>query len=72
ARELLLGGQRVLPRRVEASGFVYQHRTLEDALARVLGSRRKRQAVATRQLGLSPAAASDGTGPAPAASPIER
>jgi uncharacterized protein len=40
--ELLLGGQRVLPSRAEASGFVFRFRTLQEALANVLGTKRKR------------------------------
>jgi uncharacterized protein (TIGR01777 family) len=42
ARELLVGGQRVLPARLEASGFVFMHRTLESALAPMLGNTRER------------------------------
>ena len=38
ADELLLGGQRVLPAKVEASGFVFRHPTLGSALAAILGS----------------------------------
>jgi uncharacterized protein (TIGR01777 family) len=37
AAELLLGGQRVLPEKALASGFVFRHRTLDGALAAVLG-----------------------------------
>ncbi len=33
ADELLLGGQRVLPAKLESIGFEWEHRTLEDALA---------------------------------------
>lgn len=38
ADELLLGGQRVLPGKALASGFVFRHRTLDGALAAILGS----------------------------------
>ena len=38
ADELLRGGQRVLPAKVEASGFVFRHPTLGSALAAILGS----------------------------------
>lgn len=38
ADELLLGGQRVVPETVLASGFVFRHRTLDGALAAILGT----------------------------------
>ena len=38
ADELLLGGQRVLPAKSEASGFKFRHPTLAGALAEILGS----------------------------------
>jgi hypothetical protein len=37
ADELLLGGQRVLPDKAEASGFRFRHATLDSALAAMLG-----------------------------------
>src|SRR5262249_33538962 len=40
ADELLLGGQRVLPDKAEASGFRFRHATLRHALAALLGIRR--------------------------------
>jgi uncharacterized protein (TIGR01777 family) len=39
ADELLLGGQRVLPAKVQASGFEFRHATLPSALAGILGCR---------------------------------
>jgi len=36
ARELLLGGQRVLPKKAIASGFVFRHPTVESALREIL------------------------------------
>lgn len=39
ARELLLGGQKVLPSRALATGFRFETPTLEGLLARVLGSK---------------------------------
>jgi uncharacterized protein (TIGR01777 family) len=39
ADELLIGGQRVLPDKAEASGFVFRHPTLADALSALLGAR---------------------------------
>ena len=36
AEEMLLGGQRVVPRRAEAEGFLFETRTIEQALARHL------------------------------------
>jgi NAD dependent epimerase/dehydratase family enzyme len=39
AQELLIGGQRVLPAKVEASGFTFRHPTLASALAAILGTR---------------------------------
>jgi len=39
ARELLLGGQRVLPAAAERAGFRFRHRTLDGALAAILGGR---------------------------------
>ncbi len=37
--EMLLGGQRVLPRVLQASGYTFAYRTLADALAALLGRR---------------------------------
>ena len=37
ARELLLGGQRVLPCKALASGFAFRHARLEDALGEIVG-----------------------------------
>jgi len=37
ARELLIGGQRVIPDKADASGFVFRHATLESAFAVMLG-----------------------------------
>jgi uncharacterized protein len=39
ADELLLGGQRVLPDKAEASGFVFRHPVLRHALSALLGTR---------------------------------
>jgi uncharacterized protein (TIGR01777 family) len=36
AHQMLLGGQRVLPRKLEASGYQFRHRTLDEALADLL------------------------------------
>jgi hypothetical protein len=41
ADELLLGGQRVLPDKAEASGFRFRHATLDSALAAMLGARKR-------------------------------
>ncbi|WP_193368616.1 TIGR01777 family oxidoreductase [Pelagibius marinus] len=38
ARELLLGGQRVVPAKAEASGFVFRYPTLQPALNDVVGA----------------------------------
>jgi uncharacterized protein (TIGR01777 family) len=38
-KEMLLGGQRVLPTALEASGYVFEHLTLEGALRSTLGRR---------------------------------
>ena len=38
-RELLIGGQRVLPKAALASGFAFTHPTLAGALAAILGNR---------------------------------
>jgi uncharacterized protein (TIGR01777 family) len=38
ARELLLGGQRVLPDKADGSGFKFRHETLASALAAILGA----------------------------------
>jgi hypothetical protein len=37
AKELLLGGQRVIPDKADVSGFVFRHVTLASALAAILG-----------------------------------
>ena len=37
ARELIIGGQRVIPDKADVSGFVFRHATLESALAAMLG-----------------------------------
>jgi uncharacterized protein len=42
-RELLLGGQRVLPTRALASGFCFAHPVLDGALAAMLGTAPKRE-----------------------------
>lgn len=39
AREILLGGQRVTPEKLLASGFAFRHATLRAALAAVLGGK---------------------------------
>ena len=39
AEELLIGGQRVLPDKAQASGFVFRHPTLRHALSSILGTR---------------------------------
>jgi uncharacterized protein len=39
ADELLLGGQRVLPDKAQASGFTFRHETLHSALSAMLGDR---------------------------------
>jgi hypothetical protein len=39
AGELLIGGQRVLPDKVGASGFTFRHPTLPSALSAMLGVR---------------------------------
>jgi uncharacterized protein (TIGR01777 family) len=38
ADELLLGGQRVLPDKAQAGGFVFRHETVESALSAMLGN----------------------------------
>jgi uncharacterized protein (TIGR01777 family) len=43
ARELLLGGKRVIPERALGSGFVFRYPTLESALAAMLGASRYRE-----------------------------
>ena len=39
ADELLLGGQRVLPDKAEATGFKFRHETLPSALSAMLGDK---------------------------------
>jgi NAD dependent epimerase/dehydratase family enzyme len=39
AKELLLGGQRVLPAKALASGFAFQYPALDGALAAILGTK---------------------------------
>jgi hypothetical protein len=57
ADELLLGGQRVLPAKVQASGFTFRHATLPDALAKILGGEPATQACISlpQPAGLAPA-----------------
>jgi uncharacterized protein (TIGR01777 family) len=46
AKELLLGGQRIVPDKALASGFVFHHPELESALAAIVGGKtRKRHAM---------------------------
>jgi len=45
AKELLLGGQRVLPKKALASGFAFQTPTLRGALAAMLGAKAERKHV---------------------------
>ena len=40
AQDLLLDGQRVLPRRLESAGYKFQHTGVDDALADVVSSRK--------------------------------
>ena len=42
AKELLLGGQRVLPDKAEVSGFKFRHETLASAFAAILGGAPRR------------------------------
>jgi hypothetical protein len=42
AKELLLGGQRVLPDKAAASGFKFRHETLASAFAAILGGAPRR------------------------------
>ncbi len=42
AGELLLGGQRIVPDRALASGFVFRHPELEDALAAIIAGKSRR------------------------------
>jgi uncharacterized protein (TIGR01777 family) len=39
AREVVLGGQRVLPDKAEANGFKFRHETLRSALSAILGEK---------------------------------
>ena len=39
AEEMLLGGQRVIPARAKASGFVFKHPNIDGALAAITGSK---------------------------------
>jgi uncharacterized protein len=48
ADELLLGGQRVLPAKLETAGFVFRYPTLEGALAGMLGVRTAAACVADK------------------------
>jgi uncharacterized protein (TIGR01777 family) len=51
AKELLLGGQRVMPRKALESGFLFRHPDLTDALGALLGNaKRKRSARKTTML----------------------
>jgi uncharacterized protein (TIGR01777 family) len=55
ADELLIGGQRVLPEKAQASGFVFRHPTLRGALVAMLGSTREdRREGAPRRLSAHP------------------
>jgi len=51
ADELLIGGQRVLPDKVDASGFAFRHPTLPSALSAMLGVR---LVPSTRRAGRNP------------------
>jgi uncharacterized protein (TIGR01777 family) len=57
ADELLLGGQRVLPAKAEASGFEFRHPTLAGALAQILGSKPAAEAGGSVPIPESPAPA---------------
>jgi len=48
AEELLLGGQRVLPRAALASGFTFRYPRLEEALAEIVGSGETKPRLASR------------------------
>lgn len=66
AKELLLGGQRVLPDKAMASGFQFRHTTLHGALESMLGSDRRDESVAVHT-SCSPAHAEESTSVTPPA-----
>jgi NAD dependent epimerase/dehydratase family enzyme len=47
AKELLIGGQRVIPDKANVSGFVFRHVTLASALAAMLGGNSANAGVAS-------------------------
>jgi hypothetical protein len=47
AKELLIGGQRVIPDKADVSGFVFRHPTLASALAAMLGRNSAKAGVAS-------------------------
>jgi uncharacterized protein (TIGR01777 family) len=50
ADELMLGGQRVIPDKAQASGFVFRHETLRSALDAILGNATVGHVTATRPM----------------------
>jgi NAD dependent epimerase/dehydratase family enzyme len=52
AKELLIGGQRVIPDKADVSGFVFRHVTLASALAAMLGGNRANAGVASSRAAL--------------------
>jgi hypothetical protein len=52
AKELLIGGQRVIPDKADVSGFVFRHVTLASALAAMLGGNSANTSIATSRASL--------------------
>jgi uncharacterized protein (TIGR01777 family) len=53
AKELLIGGQRVIPDKADVSGFVFRHVTLASALAAMLGGNSANAGIALSRASLS-------------------
>jgi hypothetical protein len=60
AKELLIGGQRVIPDKADVSGFVFRHVTLASALAAMLGGHSANAGVASSRPPLPPTQSTSG------------
>jgi uncharacterized protein len=60
AKELLIGGQRVIPDKADVSGFVFRHVTLASALATLLGENRADAGGASSRASLPPTQSTSG------------
>ncbi|MBX9776483.1 MAG: TIGR01777 family oxidoreductase [Xanthobacteraceae bacterium] len=72
ADELMLGGQRVIPDKAQASGFVFRHETVRDALDAILGDATGGNLAVTRPMPVTRSAPAEQLVDQPAVEPAAR